>query len=335
MSALREALGDYLGLRRALGHKLDDAGRQLARFVEYFDDIGAETVSVRDTLAFVLAPGVDPASSNPARRLTAVRGFARYLAGRDGRNEVPPVGLVVYHPKRREPYLFSAEDVGALVTGARASSPFAFRAETLATLFGLLAVTGMRVGEALRLERRDIDWGNAVVLVRGSKFGKGRDVPVSASTTEALAAYADRADRPPGASCRFFVSLAGTPFIYADICQSFHRAVTTAGLGGGSTRPRIHDLRYSNCQQGPARLAPGRPGRRSTPAAPVDLSRAPGAEVHLPVPDCHARAARLRHRQARSLPGGGMVSALAPTLQAFFTDRLTCQRRASPQTVAS
>lgn len=96
MSALQAALDDYLGLRRALGHKLDDTGRQLARFVAYLDDIGAESISLEAALAFVFDPELDPVSSTPARRLIAVRGFARNLAGRDPRTEIPPAGLVSY-----------------------------------------------------------------------------------------------------------------------------------------------------------------------------------------------------------------------------------------------
>ncbi len=157
MSALDDELADYLRLRRGLGHKLDDAGRQLARFVTYMDDIGSETVTLQAALSFIFDPDLDPASSNPARRLTALRGFARHLAGIDPRTEIPPTGLVSFRRSRRNPYLFSDEDVVAVVHAARGSTPSPFRAETLACLISLLAVTGMRVGEALRLGTADID----------------------------------------------------------------------------------------------------------------------------------------------------------------------------------
>ncbi len=246
MSALKAALGDYLGLRRALGHKLAEHERQLTRFVARLDDSGASFVAMADALAFVLDPEVDPASSVPATRLMAVRGFARYLSAIDPRTEVPPAGLVSYRARRRIPYLFSDEDVAAVVRAARASTPFAFRAETLVSLIVLLAVTGMRVGEALRLECGGIDWDQAVIKVRDTKFGKGRDVVVSASTIGALAAYRSHRDSRQPATARLFVSLAGTPVIYSGFHHAFRQAVLAAGVGAeGPARPRVHDLRHS------------------------------------------------------------------------------------------
>jgi len=246
VTPLEAALADYLRLRRALGHKLDDAGRQLSRFVTYLDFIGAETVSMQAALAFVLDPDLDPARTIPGKRLTAVRGFARYLAGLDGTAEVPPPGLVASRARRRVPHIFSDEDVAAVIRHARASTPFPFRQATMATLIGLLAVTGLRVGEALRLGRGDVDWDGAVILIRGTKFGKGRDVPVSETAIGALADYARQRDHQRPSATRLFVSLAGTPVAYSHFGMTFRNAVTAAGIGAGTgIRPRIHDLRHS------------------------------------------------------------------------------------------
>lgn len=246
MSALQAALDDYLGLRRALGHKLHEHERQLTRFVARLDDASATYVAMADTLAFVFDPALNPASSNPAKRLTAVRGFTRYLSALDPRTEVPPAGLVCYRPSRRVPYLFSDDDVAAVVRAARASTPFTFRAETLASLIVLLAVTGIRVGEALRLDCCDVDGDQAVIKVRDTKFGKGRDVLVSASTVDALAAYRCRRDRRRPATARLFVSLTGTPVVYSNFGHTFRQAVTAAGVGADwPTRPRVHDLRHA------------------------------------------------------------------------------------------
>lgn len=246
MSPLAASLEDYLQLRRALGHKLDDVGRQLARFVVYLDDIGEQTVTMETALAFVLDADLDPASSVPSRRLTAVRGFARHLAGSDARTEIPPAGLVSYRARRRTPHLFSDDDVNAVAASAGASTPFPLRAATLTTMIGLLAVTGMRVGEAIRLNRDDIDFGDAVIFVRDTKFSKGRNVPVSASTIDALAAYARLRDRARPGTTRFFVSLSGTPIAYSHFETTFRHAVTTSGIAAGSPiHPRIHDLRHS------------------------------------------------------------------------------------------
>jgi len=204
-------------------------------------------VTIGTTLRFVFDPDLDPASNVPAKRLTAVRGFARYLAGTNPRTEIPPAGLVCYRHRRRTPYLFSDEDLAALIRCARAATPFPFRADTLATVIGLLAVTGMRVGEALRLDRRDVDWDDAVILVRDTKFHKDRNLPVSLSTIAALRAYKRRRDRrrPAPATTRLFVSLSGTPVVYSNFAATFRAAVRASGIGAGSpTRLRIHDLRH-------------------------------------------------------------------------------------------
>lgn len=246
MSELSLALEDYLQLRRALGYKLEDAGRQLARFVSYLDAIGAETVTLPVVLDFLLDPELDPSTTIPMKRLTAVRGFARHMAGIDPCTEIPPTGLVSYRARRRVPHIFSDDDLAALVCCAQRSTPSSFRKATLGTLIGLLAVSGLRVGEALRLHLADVDWDDAVLLIRDTKFGKGRNVPVSSSTIKELVAYARREDRPEGSNMNLFVSLAGTAVFYSDFAKTFRDAVAAAEIGAGTgVLARIHDLRHS------------------------------------------------------------------------------------------
>lgn len=247
--AIEQALVDYLALRRRLGHKLADAERVLDRFVVYLDFVGTDTVTLAAALGFILDPDLDPASSNPSRRLQAVRGFARYLAGIDPATEIPPAGIVSYRPPRRAPYLFTDEEITLLMATAAASARTALRAVMLPTLIGLLAVTGMRVGEALRLTDADIDRDTAVITIRGTKFGKSRQVPVTASTIGALAICMNTRDETlPSPSCpNVFVSGAGTPVAYTHFGLSFRQAITTAGIGEPVPvlRPRVHDLRHS------------------------------------------------------------------------------------------
>jgi integrase len=244
VTRLEAALADYLRLRRALGHKLDVEGRELSRFVARLDLAGAAAITMPAVLEFVA--DADPATTMAARRLTAVRGFARYLAALDGVSVVPPAGLAGSRARHRIPHIFSDADVAAVIAHARAAVPARFRQDTVATMTGLLAVTGMRVGEALRLGRGDVDWDQAVILIRGTKFGKGRDVPVSESAITALAAYARQRDRRRPATTRLFVSLAGTPVAYSHFGETFRGAITAAGIGAGTgIRPRIHDLRHS------------------------------------------------------------------------------------------
>lgn len=246
MSALKAALDDYLSLRRALGHKLVDHERQLTRFVAGLDGASATFVTHTDVLAFVLDPALDPASSVPVHRLTAVRGFVRFLSASDARNQVPPRGLVSYRPSVQAPYLFTDEDVAALVRAVRVLTPSAFRAETVASVIVLLAVTGMRVGEALGLDCCDVSWDQAIIKIRDTKFGKGRDLVISASTRDALADYRSRRDSRQPTTQRLFVSLTGTPVDYSNFSRTFRRAVAAAGVGAGAaTRPRIHHLRHA------------------------------------------------------------------------------------------
>jgi integrase/recombinase XerD len=246
MSALADAARDYLRLRNSLGHDLAEYHRQLPRFVAFLEAEGLPTVTVAAALAWAHGPGVDPASSIAPRRMTIARGFARYLAGLDTRTEVPPPGLIAGRHRWRPPFVYSPGDIEALMTQARQLRPMP--AATHETLIGLLAVTGMRVGEAIRLDRADIDWTGAVLMIRESKFGKTRMVPVLDSTLDTLERYARIRGRlcPQAATASFFVSTAGTRLIYACAGQVFRRLRDRAGIGAGADHPpRIHDLRHT------------------------------------------------------------------------------------------
>lgn len=149
MSAFAQHLEDYLGLRRALGHQLANAGRLLPRFVDHLDDIAASTITVEIALAWVQQPDAGPSSSVWMRRMTAVRGFARHMSGLDPATEVPPLGLVTFHQRWRPPFIYSDADVVALMAEVPRLVPTPLRAATFQTMIGLLAATGMRVGEAI------------------------------------------------------------------------------------------------------------------------------------------------------------------------------------------
>ena len=247
MSALWEAAQDYLQLRRRLGHKLAEANRLLPRFVAYLDSIGASTVTIEAALAWTYAPGVDPASTNPARRMAIARGFARHMASQDASTEIPPPGVVSSRQRWRPPFIYSQADVATLMAQARAMR-WPLPAATHSTLIGLLAATGMRVGEALRLDRGDINWDDGVLLIRQSKFGKSRQVPVLPSTVDALKSYAAVRDRlcSRPVTRSFFVSLRRTRLIYSVVQQVFRGLCDQTGVGHGApNRPRVHDLRHT------------------------------------------------------------------------------------------
>ena len=166
MTALAEHLDNYLKLRRTLGHKLADAHRLLPRFVSYLDAHDAEFVTIDAALRWALEREMPAGSVVPADRMMLVRGFARYLSGIDPRTEVPPAGTI-RHPRRwRRPFIYADNDVLAMIEQAHAVIPQPLRSATYQTLIGLLATTGLRIGEALRLDRRDLDTSEGVLRIR-------------------------------------------------------------------------------------------------------------------------------------------------------------------------
>ena len=247
MSALQSHVDDYLRLRRMLGYDLVETGRLLHRFAAELDTAGITHITTQIAARWALAPKISAPSSVPATRYRAVRGFARYMAGIDPETEIPPAGLIRRPRSRRPPFIYTDEELLALLEQARSSIPQPLRAATMHTLIGLLAATGLRVGEALRLDRGDIDWSQGVLHIRQSKFNKSRLVPLSPSALDALERYAHLRDRErpaaPGES--FFVSLRGTRVIHECVWKTFRGLCDGAGVGADSSvRPTIHDLRH-------------------------------------------------------------------------------------------
>jgi integrase len=248
MTALAEHLDDYLKLRRTLGHKLADAHRLLPRFVSYLDARDAEFVTIEAALGWALEREMPVGSVVPADRMMLVRGFARYLSGIDPRTEVPPAGTI-RHPRRwRRPFIYSDTDVLAMIEQAQAVIPQPLRSATYQTLIGLLATTGLRIGEALRLDRRDLDASEGVLRIRESKFGKSRLVPLDPSAVDALERYDHTRQRllPNPSTESLFVSLRGTRVIYETVWPTHRMLCELAGVGASSpVTPRVHDHRHS------------------------------------------------------------------------------------------
>jgi len=243
MSDLAVHLDDYLRLRRGLGFKLVFPGQVLPQFVAYLEAAGAATVTVEAAIAWAGLPeGVQPISL--AHRLGAVRGFARYLATIDPSTEVPPCGIWPSVTPRRTPYLWSDANIASLVDATRRLQP-PLRAATHEALFGLLAASGMRVGEALKLTRGDVDLDDGVVTINDGKFGRTRLVPLHPTTTKALSSYAARRDELWPKSTTFFVSIAGTALSYGGVHKTFVDLTTAIGVRSATVRPRMHDLRHS------------------------------------------------------------------------------------------
>jgi integrase len=247
MTGLREALAGYLDLRRGLGFKLARDEKLLEQFIGWLEDRGTTTVTVADALAWATLP----AGASPGwlrMRITVVRGFAAYLATLDPSAEVPPASLLPGGSRRAVPYLYSAADITALIAqAARLRTPL--RPATLQTLIGLLAVTGMRIGEVIALGDDDFDPGQGMLLVRHAKLGKHRLIPLHPSTVTAVQDYRRLRDQvfPRPASEALLVSAAGTRLLHDNVSVTFTRLARRAGLAArpGGSRPRIHDLRHS------------------------------------------------------------------------------------------
>jgi integrase/recombinase XerD len=244
---MRTALTDYLRLRRGLGFSLCRGEKLLVQFLDYLDERGRADFTVDDALAWAKLP--EPASPGwLGGRLTVVRGFAAYLHCLDSSVPAIPPGLLPGRGRRAVPYLYSDEDLVALLRQTETlQTPL--RAATMRTLVGLLAVTGIRLSEALAVDDGDFDVDAGVLLVRHGKFGKQRLLPLHLSTVEALTAYRTVRDGwfPIPVSPALLVSQAGTRLLVSNVELTFARLVHRVGLTPRtpSCRPRIHDLRHA------------------------------------------------------------------------------------------
>ena len=225
MSTLRQALQDYLAMRRALGFKLHDAGVGLQDFVSFLERKRTSHITTRLALEWAQRP----ATAQP---------------------EIPPWGLLPFQPKRARPYLYTHDEICALLKASLDLSPNdALRKWTYHGLLGLLAVSGLRIGEALSLRLNDVDLQNAVLTIHGTKFGKSRLVPLHISTRRMLSAYKARRNRyieGQQASDYFFISKRGTRLDGAEVRRTFYVLSRQTGLRGESAShgPRLHDFRH-------------------------------------------------------------------------------------------
>jgi integrase len=244
----RAALADYLRIRRALGYKLAKDERALRNFVGFLEACGAERVTVELALDWATLPE-DGAPAYLANRLTMVRQFASYLRTIDPATEVPPVRLLRAGNRRATPYVYSDDEIVALIDVATVLR-YPLLVATYRTLIGLLAVSGLRVGEAIRLDLAGIDGDRGLVVVRETKFGKTRLVPLHPTAMEALDGYLRRRGRlypcPQPRTPAVFISAAGTRLIDNCVNLTFLKLARRAGLRPRSPtcRPRAHDFRH-------------------------------------------------------------------------------------------
>ena len=214
MNPLRESMQDYLALRRSLGFKLRTAGLCLAKFATFLEGHGTTHITTQLALEWAQqSPSTQPATW--AQRLSYIRGFARHHAASDPQTEIPPPGLLPFQPRRARPYLYSEEEIAHLLRCALELPPVdGLRPLTYHCLLGLLSVTGVRIGEALRLQLEDVNLDEGLLTIHGTKFGKSRLVPIHRSTQAVLAQYRalrERCVADCSASSCFFATPAATP----------------------------------------------------------------------------------------------------------------------------
>jgi site-specific recombinase XerD len=252
MMSLRDALREYVAVRRALGTKLLEQAVTLGHFLDFLERERATFITTELAVRWACRrPGVQPATQ--ARRLTEVRRFARWLSAFDPRTEVPPQRLLHSPQRRPKPYIFTDQEIDHLMAqAARLSPPRGLRARTYVTLIGLLAATGLRPGEALRLTLPEVDLASGILAIRHTKFDKSRFVPIDESTRTALMQYVkDRKRLCPGAQTdSLFVSEPGSRLrahaarrTFALLCGAVGlRTLSGLRIGRG---PRLQDIRHT------------------------------------------------------------------------------------------
>lgn len=248
MTTLRERLDDYIGMRRSLGFQLNELERQVGQFCVWLQDRDqTQSFSIDDAVTWArLNPEAHP--SWWATRLSLVRTFAAYLNANGVDVPIIPSGLLPATKPRAVPFIYSKDDIDALIAACGTYLTDERISATVRTIIGLLIATGIRISEALNLRVDDIDEGNHVLVIRAGKSDE-RVVPVHVSTITALKNYLDlpaRIATRPDPHGPVFVSAKGTAYAYVSIQSLFQRVREAAGLTArGRARPRLHDLRHT------------------------------------------------------------------------------------------
>ncbi len=240
---LTRNLDRYLEIRRALGFKLDSTEYYLRRFVRLADERGDTHISRRTAMDWA-ARAATPRQRDKCMRM--IIGFAQFLYAEDSRHEIPVRDSHYPTPPRPAPYIFSSQEIQRLGEAAqRIGRPGSLRRLTYATLFNLLAVTGLRISEALSLKVDEFTPDGLVI--RETKFRKSRLVPMHVTTAAAMSRYLERRRYAPSNHDRFFVSSRRKPLCYATVHRMFRRLCMETGIRGAPPipRPRLHDLRHS------------------------------------------------------------------------------------------
>jgi integrase len=248
MRTLGRHLEDYLKLRRRLGFQLRVQGILLRSFVRFAGRQRASRLTTKLALRWATLP-CNITQRQRAHRLGVVRQFAQYVSAIEPRTEVPAPKLIPWQFHRHEPFHYTDQEILRLMDAGRQIAPsHKIKGLTLGSLLGLLAVTGLRVGEALALDRGDVDFGNALLTIRRAKGNKSRLVALHPSAVRSLQGYAHSRDKiyPQPISPGFFLWKGGSRLAHSVAYHWFVVAACQAGLWktNDGHRPRLHDLRH-------------------------------------------------------------------------------------------
>lgn len=242
-------LEDYFTQRRALGFHLIEEESHVRRFLGCLWDNGNSEPAFdqREVLAWVRGDGSFKASYE-GQRLSAVRGFARFARGLGFDVEVPSPKMLPA-PSRRLPHIYTQAEVDALIGACQEVFVRPLVQTTMAMIIKLLAVTGMRIGEALRLAPNDLVHDDQTLVIRANKHGPDRVIPLHADTMQALAAYErcpQRLAASPHHDGSLLVTVRGGPYSRTTVESHFQKLREAAGVNGnGTNAPRLHDLRHT------------------------------------------------------------------------------------------
>jgi len=249
MNSLRNALNEYISLRRNLGFKMEAEELVLNKFINFLEQNNMSYITTDMVLQWATMPR-NASQAHWARRLTMARLFAQFYRAIDPRTEVPPCGLIPGKYQRKTPYIYSDVEISRLLLAAKElSSVTGMRSLSYFTLLGLLVVTGMRISEPIALLHSDVDLEHGILTVRNTKFSKSRLIPIHHSSVEILKRYSHLRKQkcPHPESLKFFISENGRSLNKNTVNWTFVKLSRKIGLRGknDSHGPRLHDFRHT------------------------------------------------------------------------------------------
>jgi len=233
----------HIALHRATGYLFRKQSILLRDYARFAEAKGEDVLRAATALEWA---GRGPSAGTRHGRLEVIRRFARLMHAEDPRHEIPPAGVFGKRAPRRTPYIYTPQEIRALLKAASALGPRgSLRPRMYVTMLGLIAATGLRISEAIGLQLDDVT--TAGLVIRQTKFRKSRLVPLHPTTRRALDSYLAVRAKFAGADDAVFLSERRAGLRYPTVISTFLALVRGIGIhpGAGQRGPRIHDLRHA------------------------------------------------------------------------------------------